>query len=130
MNYKEKIAKIIYEWVKQNFGESEADDPSWSIEALAEELAKHQHEMYWQQELEYLKEDVENYVNGLDAYDKRQLFGGLDKYKWELTEQQIYNVADEIRNSEWYCSIDPIMLHEYIKREIQISREKEEKSNG
>ena len=127
MNYKEKLTKIIYEWVKQNFGESEADDPSWSIEALAEELAKHQHELYWEQELEYLKEDVENYVNGLDAYDKRQLFGGLDKYKWELTEQQIYNVADEIRNSEWYCSIDPIMLHEYIKREIQISREKEEK---
>lgn len=126
MNYKEKLTKIIYEWVKQNFGESEADDPSWSIEALAEELAKHQHELYWEQELEYLKEDVENYINGLDDYDKRQLFGGLDKYKWELSEKDMYAVADEIRNSEWYCSIDPIMLHEYIKREIQISREKEE----
>ena len=130
MDYKEMFKNIIYKWVAKNFGESEAEDPSWSIDALAEELASHQHELYWQQELEYLKEDVENYVNGLDAYDKRQLFGGLDKYKWELTEQQIYNVADEIRNSEWYCSIDPIMLHEYIKREIQISREKEEKSNG
>lgn len=31
---------IIYNWVKQNFGESEADDPSWNIEALAEHLSK------------------------------------------------------------------------------------------
>ena len=83
--------------------------------------------MYWEQEFEYLKEDVENYVNGLDAYDKRQLFGGLDNNKWELSEQQIYNVADEIRNSEWYCSIDPIMLYEYIKREVELAKEKGEK---
>ena len=34
-----KIKNIIYEWVKTNCGESEADDPSWSIEALAKELA-------------------------------------------------------------------------------------------
>ena len=31
--------KTIYEWVKNNFGESEADDPSWNISMLAEELA-------------------------------------------------------------------------------------------
>lgn len=124
MNYKEKIKNIIYNWVAKNFGESEAEDPSWSIDALAEELAKHQHEMYWQQELEYLKEDVENYVNGLDAYAKRQLFGGLDNNKWELSEKQMYAVADEIRNSEWYCSIDPIMLYEYIKREVELAKEK------
>lgn len=30
--------EIIYDWVKTNFGESEADDPSWSIEALAKHL--------------------------------------------------------------------------------------------
>lgn len=124
---KDKMTNIIYEWVKQNYGESEADDPSWNIEALAEEITKHQHEFYWQQELEYLKEDVENYVNGLDAYDKRQLFGGLDNHKWGLTEQQMYQIADEIRNSEWYCSIDPIMFYEYVKREVEIAKEKGEK---
>lgn len=122
----EKLVKIIYDWVKNNFGESEADDPSWNIEDLAKEIAKHQHEFYWQRELEYLEEDVRNYVEGLDAYDKRLLFGGLDNHKWELTEQQVYNIADEIRNSEWYCSIDPIMLHEYIKRELEIAKEKGE----
>lgn len=102
---KEQFTKIIYDWVKRNFGESEADDPSWSIEALAEELNKHFHELYWQQELEYLKEDVENYVDGLNEY--------------ELTEQQKYAVADKIRNSEWYCSINPEDMEYYIKEELK-----------
>lgn len=35
-----KLYKIIYNWVTANFGQSEADDPSWSIEALAEHLSK------------------------------------------------------------------------------------------
>ena len=104
MDYKEKLTKIIYEWVKNNFGESEADDPSWSIEDLAEEIAKHQHEFYWEQELEYLKEDVENYANENNI---------------KLTEQQTYQVADEIRNSEWYCCINPEDLDYYIKEELK-----------
>ena len=32
--------EAIYEWVAENFGQSEADDPSWSIEALADHLSK------------------------------------------------------------------------------------------
>lgn len=102
---KEQFKDIIYNWVKQNFGESEADDPSWSIEALANELAKHQHEFYWQQELEYLKEDVEHYVNNSTDY--------------KLTDQQMYNVADKIRNSEWYCSINPEDIAYYIGEELK-----------
>lgn len=30
--------EIIYDWVKQNFGQPEADDPSWDITALADHL--------------------------------------------------------------------------------------------
>lgn len=101
---KDQFEKIIYNWVKQNFGESEAKDPSWSIEALAEELNKHFHELCWEQELEYLKEDVENYVDELDEY--------------ELTDQQMYNVADKIRSSEWYCSINPEDMEYYIEQEL------------
>lgn len=101
---KEQFKTIIYNWVKQNFGESEADDPSWSIEALAEELAKHQHEFYWQQELEYLKEDVEHYAG---------------EHEYKLDEKQMYAVADKIRNSEWYCSINPEDLEYYIKQELE-----------
>lgn len=37
---RDKIECIIYDWVKKNYGEAEANDPSWSIKALADELAK------------------------------------------------------------------------------------------
>lgn len=31
--------EIIYEWVAENYGTQEAEDPSWSIEALADRLS-------------------------------------------------------------------------------------------
>lgn len=31
--------EAIYEWVAENFGESEANDPSWDIKALADHLS-------------------------------------------------------------------------------------------
>lgn len=31
---------IIYKWVAEHFGQSEADNPSWNIEALADHLSK------------------------------------------------------------------------------------------
>lgn len=101
----DKIEKIIYNWVEKNFGTSEAEDPSWDIKALAEEINKHFHELYWQQELEYIKEDVEYYVNEYGEY--------------ELTDKQMYAVADKIRNSEWYCSINPEDIEYYVKEELK-----------
>lgn len=79
------------------------------IQMLAKELNKHFHELYWQQELEYLKEDVENFIDGLNEY--------------ELTEQQMYAVADRIRNSEWYCSINPEDMEYYIKDVLERSKQ-------
>lgn len=35
-----KLYDIIYKWVADNFGQSEADDPSWNIEALADHISK------------------------------------------------------------------------------------------
>lgn len=32
------VEKTIYAWVLKNFGESEANDPSWSTRALADEI--------------------------------------------------------------------------------------------
>lgn len=37
---KYKLDKIIYKWVEENYGESEAQDPSWSIVGLANHIAK------------------------------------------------------------------------------------------
>lgn len=79
------------------------------VRGLAKELDKHFHELYWQQELEYLKEDVENFIDGLNEY--------------ELTEQQMYAVADRIRNSEWYCSINPEDMEYYIKDVLERSKQ-------
>ena len=36
---KEKVEAIMYEWVVDSFGESEALDPSWNTEALAQYVA-------------------------------------------------------------------------------------------
>ena len=35
-----KLNDIIYDWVAMNFGQSEATDPSWDIEALADYISK------------------------------------------------------------------------------------------
>lgn len=35
-----KLYDIIYKWVAENFGESEAENPSWNIEALADHISK------------------------------------------------------------------------------------------
>lgn len=101
---KDKLYKIIYDWVFDNFGMEEANDPSWNIDELAREISKHSYELYSQQELEYLTEDVERYA---------------DDNNYKLTDKQIRHVAKEIMDSEWYCSIDTYMLGEYIKEELK-----------
>lgn len=101
---KQQFKKIIKDWVAKTYGDNEAYNPSWDINALAKELENHWHELYWKQELDYLKEDVENYAEEND---------------YELTKQQVYNVADKIRNSDWYCSINPEDLEYYINEELR-----------
>lgn len=32
------IKKIITDWVRDNFGQSEVDDPSWNIDLLAKHI--------------------------------------------------------------------------------------------
>lgn len=107
--------EAIYEWVAENFGQSEADDPSWSIEALADHLSKTdikpeelnaytKSNVYSTLDQHYVEEDVEKYAND---------------HGYKLTEQQIGYVADRIRNSDWYCSINAEDMEWYIKRELK-----------
>lgn len=106
---------IIYKWVADNFGQSEADDPSWNIKALADHLSKSdinpdelnaytQSLVYSKLDQHYVEEDVETYANDRDI---------------KLTPQQIHNVADRIRNSDWYMSINVEDMDWYIKRELE-----------
>ena len=114
--------EAIYEWVADNFGQSEADDPSWSIEALADHLSKSDIKpvelnaytnsaVYSTLEQSYVEEDVADYA---------------ERMGYKLTEQQIGCVADEIRNSDWYCSINAEDMEWYINRELEIAKEKGE----
>lgn len=107
--------EAIYEWVSDNFGQSEADDPSWSIEALAKHLSE---------------SDIK--PEELNAYTKSCVYSTLDQHYVEedvadyaermgvkLTEQQIGSVADRIRNSDWYCSISAEDIDWYINQELK-----------
>ena len=65
---------IIYDWVKDNFGESEADDPSWSIEALAKHLNE---------------QDIN--PDELNAYTKNAVY---DKLREHFLDEDIEQVAE------------------------------------
>lgn len=114
--------ETIYEWVADNFGQSEADNPSWSIEALADHLSKSdinpdelnaytKSVVYSTLDQSYVEEDVTSYA---------------DSMGYKLTEQQIGYVADRIRNSDWHCSISAEDMDWYIKRELETAKEKGE----
>lgn len=107
--------KIIYNWVEDNFGESEANDPSWDIKALAKHLSESdidpdelnamtKSNVYSTLDQHYVEEDVEQYANDRGT---------------NLTDQQVRNVADKIRNSEWYCSISAEDMEWYINQELK-----------
>lgn len=104
MNVEKRYKEFLYKWVKDGFGESEADDPSWSIDALAHDLAVEYVKIKEQEELEWLAEDVERVAESHDV---------------ELTDKQAYTVASEFRNSEAYCDIQAEDIWYFIKRELE-----------
>lgn len=100
----EQYQQDITEWVKKNFGQSEAEDPSWNIEALADYLAGVAGSVYAIIDQGYVETDVRDYA---------------ERMGYKLTEQQIGNVADKIRNSDWYCSISSEDMEWYIRQELE-----------
>lgn len=89
--YTKYLHDTIYEWVKKNFGESEADDPSWSIEALAEHLAHERLPLYYMVERQFARQDV------IDV--------ALDNHM-ELTNEQVDKATEWYMNSEDYAGLD------------------------
>lgn len=102
MNVEEEFKKFLYEWVKENFGESEADDPSWSIEALAHDLREEYIKIKECEDLEWVKEDVEYVAENNDI---------------KLTDKQAYAVAQEYMLSEAYCEMHAEDILWFIQRE-------------
>jgi len=102
MNVEEAFKTFLYEWVKKNFGESEADDPSWSIEALAHDLREEYIKIKEREDLEWVKEDVEYVAENHDI---------------KLTDKQAYAVAQEYMLSEAYCEMHAEDILYFIQRE-------------
>ena len=102
MNVEEEYKKFLYEWVKKNFGQSEADDPSWSIEALAHDLREEYIKIKEREETEWVKEDVEYVAKNHDI---------------KLTDKQAYAVAQEYMLSEAYCEMHAEDILYFIQRE-------------
>ena len=101
MNIEKEFNKFLYRWVKDNFGQSEADDPSWSIKALAHDLADEYWKIQERVERENIKEDIK-YVAGNNDI--------------ELTEQELADIADDYRYSEAYCAMDIESILYFIRK--------------
>lgn len=105
---------IIYEWVKENFGESEADNPSWSIEALADHLSKTdikpdelnantQWLVYDKLKEHFLEEDIEGIaeqrgltLSKVDIETIKYRYYKLDDETWE----QLSIIMDDMEKGE------------------------------
>lgn len=100
MNVEKGLRKFLYNWVSDNFGVSEAENPSWSIEALAKDLAQEYWKISDRVELENIADDVK-YVaenNGI-----------------ELTDKQVKAVASKYRFSDAYCAMNAEDILYYIE---------------
>ena len=99
MNIKEEYQKDIYNWVAKNFGKSEADDPSWSIEALAEEMQK----TFLRIHEEIIRTGIADAIQGI-----------ADDNGIELTDEDLDLAVDEYRYSEAYCEDDSDAILHFI----------------
>lgn len=102
--------EAIYEWVDLNFGPHEAQDPSWSIEALADHLSKTDIKpdelnantkwlAYSELKEHFLEEDIESVaeqrgltLSKVDIETIKHRYYKLDDETWE----QIAMLMDEL----------------------------------
>ena len=101
MNVERGLKKFLHEWVKKNFGESEADDPSWNIDDLAHALKEEFDKINYKIETLNLKTDVEMVAEDNDV---------------RLTDEQLGWVVDEYRTSEAYCELNRPAIEYFIGR--------------
>lgn len=106
----ELFYRNIYTYVADNFGENEAEDPSWDIHELAKALA-HSTLVYDIQEAverDYRKQDMRYIANEMGV---------------ELTEQEQGTCLEEFMDSEEYCDIKRDLWKDIIRHEIEHRKE-------
>lgn len=100
MNIEKELHKFLYNWVAKNFGESEAEDPSWSIEALAHDLA-----------IEFMELDEQSkIINITDDILEVAEDNGID-----LKKRDAESIARKYRFSEGYCRRDDEDIKDFIE---------------
>lgn len=99
MNIEKEFKKFLRKWVEKMYGQSEAYDPSWSIEALAHDLAEKYWDVRHKHELENIKDDILMVAND----------NGIN-----LTEKEAYTIACEYETSEAYCAPDRESIKYFI----------------
>ena len=95
----ERLRTIIYNWVGKNFGTQEAEDPSWSIEELAKEIAKYKYEIHSLVQEEYDLEDIDLQAErmGVKLSEDERLWV-LHRYKKleDSNLETLYYIIEEI----------------------------------
>ena len=100
MNIEKELHKFLYEWVSKNFGENEAENPSWSIEALAHDLA-----------IEFMELDERSkIINITDDILEVAEDNGID-----LKKRDAESIARKYRFSEGYCRRDDEDIKDFIE---------------
>lgn len=95
----DRLKIIIKNWVLENFGESEAEDPSWDIEALAEEIYSHRWEIYEAVREDYTIEDIERIAEDKGVkLTKDQVSLALHRYSKtdDYNLEQLDYIVDEV----------------------------------
>lgn len=101
-----ELVKIIEKWVGENFGSQEVEDPSWSIEDLATEIAQNGYSLFKIMQREYVKEGICDVAerNGEEPYSlsDRELDRATDIYMdgdvyGQLTDEQIDSMLDAVK---------------------------------
>lgn len=99
MDCKDKIAKIIKEWVRENFGTQEMEDPCYNIEELSKEIAKHRYEIHSIVQEEYDLEDINSEAKrmGVKLSEDDKLWV-LHRYKKleDSNLESLYYIIEEI----------------------------------
>lgn len=100
-NLKDAIEDIIKRWVKDNYGESEAENPSWNIEELANELVRNTTALHWIVEEIYTMEDVTDIAEANDI---------------KLTPSQVRKIAKNFMDDDSTMKVDREGIEYWINR--------------
>lgn len=104
MDITEQFQMFLEDWVKQNYGQGEVDNPSWDIKRLSVALK----EKFWE-----LKDDVE-LLNITDDVLMTAEEHGIE-LRWRVAE----DVADDYRLSESYCAKDGEAIWYFIEKKLK-----------